>query len=91
MIRAIAILLAFAALTLVLLPFQLLGIAFDLRPQPTIPHWCHRILCALIGVRIREVGVRSSARPVLILSNHVSWLDICVVSALAPVVFGGRL
>jgi 1-acyl-sn-glycerol-3-phosphate acyltransferase len=71
----------------VLLPLQLIGIAFDLRLQRTIPHLYHRILCALIGVRIREVGARSRASPALILSNHVSWLDICVISALAPVVF----
>jgi 1-acyl-sn-glycerol-3-phosphate acyltransferase len=87
MIRVISIGLGFLALTLVLLPFQLIGIAFDLRLQRTIPHLYHRILCALIGVRIREVGRRSAASPALILSNHVSWLDICVISALAPVVF----
>jgi len=87
MIRVISIVLAFAALTLVLLPFQLVGIAFDLRLQRTIPHLYHRVLCALIGVRIREVGQRSTASPALILSNHVSWLDICVIAALAPVVF----
>jgi len=87
MIRVILIALAFLALTLVLLPFQLIGIAFDLRLQRTIPHLYHRILCALIGVRIRKVGARSTASPALILSNHVSWLDICVISALAPVVF----
>lgn len=87
MIRTIAVLLAFAALTLVLLPFQLIGMAFGLRLQRGIPHLYHRILCALIGVRIREVGRRSAASPALILSNHVSWLDICVISALSPVVF----
>ncbi len=87
MIRVILIALAFLALTLVLLPFQLIGLAFDLRLQRTIPHLYHRVLCALIGVRIREVGRRSTAAPALILSNHVSWLDICVISALAPVVF----
>jgi 1-acyl-sn-glycerol-3-phosphate acyltransferase len=87
MVRAISIALAFLALTLVLLPFQLIGLAFDLRLQRTIPHLYHRVLCALIGVRIREVGARSTANPALILSNHVSWLDICVISALAPVVF----
>jgi 1-acyl-sn-glycerol-3-phosphate acyltransferase len=79
--------LAILALTLVLLPFQLIGIAFDLRLQRSIPHFYHRILCTLIGVRIREVGRRSTASPALILSNHVSWLDICVISALTPVVF----
>jgi lyso-ornithine lipid O-acyltransferase len=87
MIRIVLIVLAFAALTLVLLPFQLIGIAFDLRLQRTIPHLYHRILCALIGIRISEVGRRSPATPALILSNHVSWLDICVITALAPVVF----
>jgi 1-acyl-sn-glycerol-3-phosphate acyltransferase len=87
MIRIVFIALAFAALTLVLLPFQLIGIAFDLRLQRIIPHWYHRVLCALIGVRISEVGQRSAASPALILSNHVSWLDICVITALVPVVF----
>jgi len=87
MIRVISFALAFVALTLVLLPFQLAGLAFDLRLQRTIPHLYHRVLCALIGVRIREVGRRSTASPALILSNHVSWLDICVIAALAPVVF----
>jgi lyso-ornithine lipid O-acyltransferase len=87
MIRIVSIVSAIVALTLVLLPFQLIGIAFDLRLQRTIPHLYHRILCALIGIRISEVGRRSPASPALILSNHVSWLDICVITALAPVVF----
>ena len=87
MIRAVLVALAFFALTLALLPLQLIGILFDLRLQRSIPHLYHRILCALIGVRIREVGTRSSASPALILSNHVSWLDISVISALSPVVF----
>jgi 1-acyl-sn-glycerol-3-phosphate acyltransferase len=78
---------AFLALTLALLPFQLIAILFDLRLQRSVPHLYHRILCALIGVRIREVGTRSTASPALILSNHVSWLDISVISALSPVVF----
>jgi lyso-ornithine lipid O-acyltransferase len=87
MIRVILIALAFVALTVALLPFQLIGMVFDLRLQRTIPHLYHRILCALIGVRIRQVGTRSAASPALILSNHVSWLDICVITALGPVVF----
>src|ERR1700732_2133350 len=87
MIRIVPIVSPLVALTLVLLPFQLIGIAFDLRLQRTIPHLYHRILCVLIGIRISEVGRRSTATPALILSNHVSWLDICVITALAPVVF----
>ncbi len=87
MIRVILVLLAFLALTLVVLPFQLIGLAFSRRLQRTVPQLYHRILCRLFGVRISEIGRRSTAAPALILSNHVSWLDICVISALAPVVF----
>ena len=87
MIRIVLVALAFVVLTLLLLPLQLIGLAFELRLQRTIPHLYHRMLCALIGVRIREVGRRSTAAPALVLSNHVSWLDICVITALAPVVF----
>jgi 1-acyl-sn-glycerol-3-phosphate acyltransferase len=87
MIRLVFTLIALVALTLVLLPFQLISIAFGLRLQQRIPQLYHRAFCAMIGVRIREVGQRSQQVPVLILSNHVSWLDICVITALAPVVF----
>jgi 1-acyl-sn-glycerol-3-phosphate acyltransferase len=87
MFRVLLILAAFFTLTLLLAPFQLVALAFDLPLQRTIPHLCHRVLCALIGVRISQVGRRSDVRPALILSNHVSWLDICVISALSPVAF----
>lgn len=87
MIRVVVILLILVPLTLVLLPFQLAGIIFNTRLQRTIPHIYHRILCAVIGIRIREIGERSNDSPVLILANHSSWLDICVISAVAPVVF----
>jgi 1-acyl-sn-glycerol-3-phosphate acyltransferase len=87
MIRVIFFALSFLAVTLALVPLQLIAMAFDLRLQRTIPRLYHRGLCTLIGVRIREVGTRFPASPVLILSNHVSWLDICVIAALTPVVF----
>jgi 1-acyl-sn-glycerol-3-phosphate acyltransferase len=87
MIRSILVIAVLVAVTLLLLPFQLISIACDLRHKRTIPQLYHRILCALIGMRIREAGQRNCDAPTLILSNHVSWLDICVISALAPVVF----
>ncbi|UZE48220.1 lysophospholipid acyltransferase family protein [Rhodopseudomonas sp. P2A-2r] len=87
MIRFIAVLIVVTVLTLLLLPLQLLAIAFNLRLQRSLPHLFHRIVCALFGVRIRQVGTRTMDSPVLILSNHVSWLDICVIGALNPVVF----
>lgn len=87
MIRAAVILLAWVVLTLALLPLQLLAVALRSDMQRTIPTFYHRLLCRLIGVRIREVGERAADTPLLILANHVSWLDICVVSAIAPTAF----
>src|SRR4029078_1183861 len=80
----------FLTLTVVLLPFQLIGVAFRLPLQRAIPHLYHRILCAVIGIRIREMGQRSSQYPLLILANHASWLDIVVITALTPAVFIAR-
>ncbi|MDQ8729068.1 lysophospholipid acyltransferase family protein [Bradyrhizobium sp. LHD-71] len=87
MIRCFFVVFAFVVLTLVLLPFQLVGMAFRLPLQRRVPYLYHRILCSLIGVRIREIGRRSPDFPLLILANHASWLDIVVITALTPAVF----
>lgn len=85
--RPLLIATAVALLTLLLLPLQLVSIALRLALQRHIPMFYHRMVCALIGIRIREIGIRSTERPLLVISNHASWLDICVISAVAPAVF----
>ena len=87
MIRIVSIVLAIVALTLVLLPFQLIGIAFNLRLQRTIPHLYHRILCALIGDKNWRGRPAIACYPRASSCPIMSWLDICVITALAPVVF----
>jgi 1-acyl-sn-glycerol-3-phosphate acyltransferase len=87
MIRCFLVVLSFLTMTLVLLPFQLIGLAFKLPMQRSIPYYFHRMLCPLLGVRIREIGKRSPDFPLLILPNHASWLDIIVIAALTPAVF----
>lgn len=87
MIRAAFATLALSLTFLVLAPFHLLGLALHNDMQRKVPVLFHRIACRILGVRIHEVGQRAPAKQVLILSNHASWLDICVLSALAPVVF----
>jgi len=87
MIRVALLVVALLLLTLLLLPFQLIGIAFDSRLQRIVPNLFHRVVAAIVGIRIRQVGEPSRDRPLLILSNHVSWLDIIVITAVRPVVF----
>jgi 1-acyl-sn-glycerol-3-phosphate acyltransferase len=77
----------FAALTVLLMPAQALSVAFGWRSRRWIPHKYHRALCALIGIRVHAVGSCAQQRPLLIVANHASWLDIIIISAAAPVVF----
>ena len=47
----------------------------------------YRMLCRLLRLRIHIVGWPVQDQPTLIVSNHVSWLDIPVISAVCPVAF----
>jgi 1-acyl-sn-glycerol-3-phosphate acyltransferase len=73
--------------TLALLPLQWVAVAWRLPLRCRIPVLYHRLLCALLGVRVRVVGSPHAGAPLLIVSNHVSWLDICVLTSRVPVVF----
>ncbi len=47
----------------------------------------YRLLRALLRVRVRVEGALARDGPVLIVANHTSWLDIIVLSSIAPVAF----
>ncbi|MGC2409822.1 MAG: lysophospholipid acyltransferase family protein [Methyloceanibacter sp.] len=86
-LRAWLVLTAFFAFTLPLMPFQLLFLWTGSRYARTFPHWYHRQVCRIVGVRLHVDGSVARERGVLIIANHVSWLDITVLSAIAPVSF----
>jgi 1-acyl-sn-glycerol-3-phosphate acyltransferase len=78
-------LLSYLTLTLVLLPIYLLALALGIRP---IVRWMpvayHRIVCVILGIRVRVHGERSAVIPTLYVCNHVSYLDIEVLGGLIP-------
>lgn len=47
----------------------------------------YRFLCGLLRIRVQVRGAPATDIPVLIVSNHVSWADIVVLGAVAPMVF----
>ncbi len=82
----------FAGLWLSLVvPFQLIALLLAkagwIAPAGIIPVVFHRILLKIIGVRLHRKGRLTKERPLLIVSNHVSWLDIVVLGALRPLSF----
>jgi 1-acyl-sn-glycerol-3-phosphate acyltransferase len=87
MVRVVFVITAIAVITFPLMPVQWLAIRFNLGARRRIPMMYHRMLCAILGVRIRIVGQRMPEHPLLIVANHSSWLDIPIISAVAPVVF----
>jgi lyso-ornithine lipid O-acyltransferase len=86
-LRGGAILSGFIALTVPLMPVQAALLRFSPRGARRFPHWYHRQVCRLLGVRIEIDGSVASDQPVLLVANHTSWLDIPVLSAVAPVSF----
>ncbi|WP_313197333.1 1-acyl-sn-glycerol-3-phosphate acyltransferase [Rhizobium sp.] len=73
--------------TLALLPFQLLGLAFDWKIRRYVPRLWHCSACWLLGIRIRVHGHIERRRPLMLAANHASWKDILVLGAVADVVY----
>jgi len=86
-LRATAILSAFFALTCPLMPVQALLLRASPRSARKFPHWYHRQVCRLLGIRLHVQGKIADDAPVLVIANHTSWLDIPVLSAVAPLSF----
>jgi len=86
-LRAGLILAAFMGLTLPLMPLQYLLLKVAPGGARRLPNWYHRTVCRLLGIRLHVHGKVDSGRPVLLVANHVSWLDIPVLSAVAPLSF----
>ena len=86
-LRSAFVALVLSAVTLVLLPFQLLALRFDWKLRRYIPRYWHRTACWLLGLKIRCHGVVDRRRPLMLVANHSSWVDILVLGAVADVAF----
>lgn len=87
MLRLASLFLAVVAITFPLMPVQWVAVKFRRPLRRRLPVFYHRVMCALLGVRVRVVGAPMNAHPLLIVANHASWLDIPVITSAAPVVF----
>ena len=85
-IRVFLILLVFILITLLLIIVQFLLIFINFKPE-FIPHHYHKFVVKLISLKIIKYGQCSKEMPLLIVSNHISWLDILVISSSFKVSF----
>ncbi|PRD44229.1 1-acyl-sn-glycerol-3-phosphate acyltransferase [Phyllobacterium phragmitis] len=86
-LRIALVLICFAALALTLVPLQYLFLKTGLALKNRLPRLFHRVLARLLGFRIRTHGEMTKGRPLLLVSNHVSWSDITVLSTVGDVSF----
>ncbi|TWD55607.1 lyso-ornithine lipid acyltransferase [Agrobacterium vitis] len=73
--------------TLVMLPFQLIGLKFDLKLRRVLPRYWHRFACLVLGLKVRVHGAPLRKRPLMLASNHTSWSDILALSSIDDMVF----
>jgi lyso-ornithine lipid O-acyltransferase len=74
--------------SLVLVPLQMLALRLTWSSMlRVVPMWFHRALLAIFNVRVIEQGTPPTDAPTIVLSNHVSWLDIPVIGSLHPLSF----
>ena len=74
-----------------LLPFQIIAILFRSGLAQQIPMVFHRGAAWTLGLQFDVRGQVVRFRPILFVSNHSSWLDVIVLSALAPVSFVAKI
>lgn len=57
------------------------------RPRARIAQWFFLGVSRILGMRIRVIGEPSRERPLMIVSNHASYLDVFVIGAQLPLSF----
>lgn len=86
-LRIVAIAAVVAPVLAIGLPIQAALIRLAPRLAGLIPVAFHRLLRLLIGLRVTTQGTPARGGPVLIVANHVSWLDIVALGSLGPLSF----
>jgi lyso-ornithine lipid O-acyltransferase len=79
--------LCLVGMTLPLMPVQWLLIKTWPTMARQLPFYFHRLVCRILGFDIKIKGQLPTAGQCLIVSNHVSWIDIVVLSSVAPLSF----
>ena len=86
-LRLAWVVLALAPATLIGISLQWIALKFHLGYRRSLPVWFHRYAARIFRVRVHHIGRPSKQRPLLIVSNHVSWLDINVIGTALPLSF----
>lgn len=85
--RATIRLLAYFLFTLSLIPLQALALGLKSPLRGSIPVFYHRVCCRILGIKVVVKGELADERPLLLISNHTSYLDIPILSTVGALSF----
>lgn len=74
----------FILLTAVCAPLQAVLRWIGGRAQTSLPRWYHKKALQCLGIALDVKGRKSTVKPTLFVSNHISYLDIPVLGSLIP-------
>ena len=87
MFRIAFVLAIFALVTVPLFPLQVVAHRLQRFWHKSLPRLWQKFMCRLLGFKVSVNGDMSQGRPLLLVSNHVSWSDILVLGSIAEVSF----
>lgn len=90
-IRIVLVITLLVIVSAIMFPVHLLLLWLKHPWRVRMPRYWHRIALKLIGVRVATRGVLEGRRPLMIASNHSSWLDILVLASVADVAFVAKI
>ena len=74
-------------ITLVFAIIQAVALAAKSPLHRKLPVIWHRLICRLMRIKVIIHGEAAAGRPLLIVSNHVSWKDVSVLGTVMPLSF----
>jgi 1-acyl-sn-glycerol-3-phosphate acyltransferase len=86
-LRMVIGLFLFVVATLLVAIFQPIALKTGLWHEKYIPRWWYRFTSGVLGMRVHRTGEMAAVRPLLLAANHVSWIDIIALGAVADVYF----
>ena len=72
---------------LILLPIQIFFILIKSNLRFFLPLIFHKFLLKVLGVRVLITGTPSNRKPLILIGNHCSYLDIIILGSILPVCF----
>ena len=72
---------------LILSPIQYFFVLFNFKYRLFIPLLFHRLLLKILGIKVKIIGKNSNFRPLILIGNHTSYVDIIILGSIMPICF----